>query len=86
MLVLGMRWGDTVNFPKCCVNLCVVILHQGVQVWALLVGGLNMFKMGGNKSKILHLTSCLGTPPYLGLCVASCQFSLSQFEDFFKMF
>ena len=65
------------EFSKMLCNLCVVILHQGVQVWALLVGGLNMFKMGGNKSRILHLTSCLGTPPYLGLCVASCQFSLS---------
>ena len=46
VLVLGMRWGDTEDFPKCCVNLCVVILHQGVQVWALLMaggGGLNIF-------------------------------------------
>ena len=51
VLVLGVRWGDTEDFPKYCVNLCVVILHQGVQVWALLVcvcvcgggGGLNMF-------------------------------------------
>ena len=47
VLVLGMRWGHTENFPKCCVNLCVVILHWSVQVWAPLVvvvmGGLNMF-------------------------------------------
>ena len=49
VLVLEMRWGDIENFPKCCVNLCVVILHQGVQVWALLVGVSICFKWEATK-------------------------------------
>ena len=88
VLVLGRKWGDTEDFPKCCVNLCIVIFHLGVQVWAPLVWRPIMFSLGGNKS-------CLDTPPYLELCVASCQFPpnvvilhsfASLFEDFFKMF
>ena len=36
-----------------------VSFREGInlQVWALFVGGLNMFKVGGNKSRILHLTT-----------------------------
>ena len=49
-----MRWGGTENFPVCCINLCVVILHWGVHVRVPLVWGLNMFPLGGNKSRILH--------------------------------